>query len=175
MDENTNNVEVVEETTPTTTESPAVETKTFTQEELDSVVKTRLAKSEKSIYSKLGINGKEELDTIVAKLQEYEGLKSSNTDLLNENTALKSEKAKSQYLRVIEKANVDDEVVDLVYAKVSPEKNEDLETYSKRVDEYLKNHTNFIKQATIVNTSVNLNGRNTITNQNQKINDFLRG
>jgi len=170
MDETNNVVQT------TTTESPAVETKTFTQDELDNVVKTRLAKSEKSIYSKLGINGKEELDSVVAKLQEYDGLKSSNTDLLNELTALKDEKTKSQYLRVIEKANVDDEVVELVYSKVSPEKDESIDTYQKRVSDYLKNHANFVKQATIVNTSVNLNGRNITTkNANQRMNDFIRG
>lgn len=170
MDENEN---VVVETT--TAESPAVENKTFTQEELDNAVRSRLQRSEKSIYSKLGINGKEELDTIVAKLQEYDGLKSSNADLLGELTALKEEKAKSQYLRVIEKANVDDEVVDLVYAKVSPEKDEEVDTYQKRLEEYLKNHPNFVKQATIINTSVNLSGRNITNSPNQKMNNFLRG
>ena len=46
MEENNNVVDT------TATDIPAVE-KTFTQKELDDVVKTRLAKSEKAIYSKL--------------------------------------------------------------------------------------------------------------------------
>lgn len=169
MEEN-NNVELT-----TTTDIPAVE-KTFTQKELDDVVKTRLAKSEKAIYSKLGITGKEEFETLIAKLTDYDTIKSSHNELLEKVTRLEGEKSKSQYMRVIEKANVDDEVMELVYTKVAPTKDEKVEDYTKRVQEYLNNHPNFIKGGTsTISTSVDLSGKTTnLTDSNKRMNSFIR-
>jgi hypothetical protein len=169
MEENENVV------TTTATDIPAVE-KTFTQKELDDVVKTRLAKSEKAIYSKLGINGKEDLDGLLAKLTDYDTIKTSNSELLEKVTRLEGEKSKSQYMRIIEKADVDEEVMDLVYTKVAPTKDEKLEDYSNRVQEYLNSHPNFIKGNTsVISTSVDLTGKTTnLGDTNKRMNDFIR-
>ena len=171
MEENTNVVET------TTTDIPAVE-KTFTQKELDEVVKTRLAKSEKAIYSKLGIAGKDELESLIAKLTDYDTLKTNHSELQDRVTRLEGEKSKSQYMRVIEKANVDDEVMELVYTKVAPTKDEKVEDYNKRVQDYLNAHPNFIKGGTsTINTSVDLSGKTTSSTDdiNKRMNDFIRG
>ena len=51
MDENNENVvATTDETTTSTTDNPTVEKK-FTQSELDNVVKNRLAKSEKALFT----------------------------------------------------------------------------------------------------------------------------
>lgn len=170
MEENNNVVDT------TTADIPAAE-KTFTQKELDDVVKTRLAKSEKALYSKLGINGKDELETLLAKLSDYETVKSNNSELLEKVTRLEGEKSKSQYMRIIEKANVDDEVMELVYTKVAPTKDEKVEDYTKRVQNYLSDHPNFIRGGTsTINTSVDLSGKTTnVTDINKRMNDFIRG
>lgn len=161
----------------TTTDIPAVETpKTFTQEEVNTMIANRLTKSEKSIYSKLGINSKDELESLVAKLTDYDTMKTNHTELLDKVTKLESEKSKSQYMRVIEKANVDDEVMELVYTKVAPTKDEKVEDYTKRVEDYLNNHPNFIKGGTsTISTSVDLSGKTTnLTDSNKRMNDFIR-
>lgn len=169
MEETNNVVET------TATDIPAVE-KTFTQRELDDVVKTRLAKSEKAIYSKLGINSKDEFESLIAKLTDYDTIKSSNSELLEKVTRLEGEKSKSQYMRVIEKANVDEEVMDLVYTKVAPTKDEKIEDYATRVQDYLKNHSNFIKGNTsTISTSVDLTGKTTYSSDtNSRMNKFIR-
>ena len=162
-------------TTPT--DIPAVETtKTFTQDEVNTMISNRLTKSEKSIYSKLGISSKEELESLVAKLSDYDTMKTNHTELLDKVTRLESEKSKSQYMRVIEKANVDEEVMDLVYTKVAPNKDEKVDDYAKRVQDYLNAHTNFIKGGTsTINTSVDLSGKTTnLTDSNKRMNDFIR-
>lgn len=165
-------------TSETTSVNPAEKTKTFTQEEFDEKLAKRVYKEAKWFLDKLGVEKKEDIDGLVEKLnrvKDYDDLKAKNVELETSLNELKSEKTKSQYLRVIEKANVDDEVVELVYSKVSPQKDESLETYQKRVDDYLKDHSNFVKNTTLVNTSINLSGRNITNNPNQRMNNFIRG
>lgn len=142
----------------TTADNPTAE-KTFTQSELDNVVKTRLAKSEKAFYTKLGIEKKEDLDALITKLKEYDTLKSSVEGKDTEIASLKAEKVKSSYLRVIEKANVDDEFIDFVYSKVEPKEKETIEEYKARVDEYISAHKNVLNvPVATINTSVDLSG-----------------
>ena len=157
MDEINTSVETTE-VVDTTAENPTAE-KTFTQSELDNVVKTRLAKSEKTFYTKLGIEKKEDLDALITKLKEYDTLKSSVEGKDTEIASLKAEKVKSSYLSVIEKANVDDEFIDFVYSKVEPKEKETIEEYKARVDEYISAHKNVLNvPIATINTSVDLSG-----------------
>lgn len=160
MDENNENVvTTTDETTTSTTDNPTVEKK-FTQSELDNVVKNRLAKSEKALFTKLGIEKKEDLDAIITKLQEYDTLKTSSEEKDTEIASLKAEKTKSSFLRIIEKANVDDEFIEFVYSKVQPKENEKVEEYKARVDEYISAHKNVLNSTTTtINTSVELGGK----------------
>ena len=160
MDENnTNVVESTENVDTNTAENPTAEKK-FTQSELDNVVKTRLAKSDKALFTKLGIEKKEDLDAIISKLQEYDALKTSNEEKDAEIASLKAEKAKGCYLRIIEKANVDDEFIEFVYSKVQPKENEKTEEYKTRIEEYIAEHKNVLNSATTtINTSVELSGK----------------
>lgn len=151
-------------------------TKTFTQEEVNTMIANRLAKSEKSIYSKLGISGKEELEGLISRISDYDTIKANNTDLLSRVSMLENEKSRTQYMRVIEKANVDDEVMELVYTKVAPAKDEKIEDYATRVNEYLNSHPNFVKGTTpTISTSVDLSGKTTVlTDSNKRMNNFIR-
>ena len=93
-------------------------------------------------------------------MQEYDTLKTSSEEKDTEIAALKAEKSKSGYLRIIEKANVDDEFIEFVYSKVQPKENEKAEEYKARVDEYISAHKNVLNSATTtINTSVELSGK----------------
>lgn len=169
MEEN-NNVE----TQSTDAGIPTAE-KTFTQKEVNDLVQNRLSKSEKSLFTKLGINSKEELDSLVEKLRDYDTTKNSNAELTEKVSKLENEKARAQYIRAIEKENVDDEVIELVYSKVVPNKDEDVKDYASRVKEYLKEHSNFVKNTSVINTSVNLSGGSTIgLTASQRMNNLIR-
>lgn len=158
MDEINTSVETTE-VVDTTADNPTAEKK-FTQSELDNVVKTRLAKSEKTFYTKLGIEKKEDLDALIEKLKDYDALKSSVEGKDTEIASLKAEKVKSGYLKVIEKANVDDEFIDFVYSKVEPKEKETTEEYKARVDEYISAHKNVLNvPVATINTSVDLSGK----------------
>lgn len=181
MDENNNVVQTTNTELAVSSEtsvSPAEKTKTFTQEEFDEKLSKRVYKEAKWFLDKLGVEKKEDIDGLLERLnktKDYDDLKARNVELETSLNELKSEKIKSQYLRVIEKANVDNELVETVYSKVLPEKDESTEAYQKRIDEYLKNHSNFVKATAVVNTSVNLSGRNiTQKSPNQTMNDFIR-
>ena len=158
MDEINTSVETTQEVETTTADNPTAE-KTFTQSELDNVVKTRLAKSEKNLFTKLGIEKKEDLDAIITKLKEYDALKSSVEGKDTEIASLKAEKTKASYLRAIEKANVDDEFVEFVYSKVLPKDKETIEEYKVRLNEYIDKHKNVLNaNVSVINTSVDLSG-----------------
>lgn len=170
MDENLNTpVEDV------TSDNPAEE-KTFTQAEVNDLISKRLLKSEKSIFSKLGIDKKEDIDGLTEKLKDYETVKTRNSELESTIGLLQAEKEKAKYIRVLEKQNVDDEVLEFVYSKVEPKKDEKVEDYKSRAEEYLANHTNFIKgDLKTIDTSVNLSGKSTSSNPNIRMNNFIRG
>lgn len=157
MDEINTSVETTE-VVDTTADNPTAE-KTFTQSELDNVVKTRLAKSEKNLFTKLGIEKKEDLDALITKLKDYDALKSSVEGKDTEIASLKAEKTKASYLRAIERANVDDEFVEFVYSKVLPKDKETMEEYKERLNEYIANHKNVLNaNVSVINTSVDLSG-----------------
>lgn len=155
----------------TTTGNPPVEEKIFTQADFDYHMKSRLGKREKQLFAKIGIENEEELDAFVEKLKnngvknymslidDHIALKSSVEGKDTEIASLKAEKTKSSYLRVIEKANVDDEFIEFVYSKVEPKEKETMEDYKARVDEYISAHKNVLNTPiTTINTSVDLSG-----------------
>lgn len=150
--------------------------KTFTQDEVNDMISKRLSKSEKAFLTKLGIESKEDIDGLVSKLKDYDSIKSKHEDLQNQVNTLTGEKTKAQYTRVIEKQNVDEELIEFVYSKVEPKKDEKVEDYKTRVEEYLANHTNYIKgNLSTINTSIDLTGKTTQVSPNQRMNDFIRG
>lgn len=159
-----------------TNESVNPTDKTFTQEEVNEMISKRLSKSEKALFSKLGIEKKEDIDGLLSKINGYDDIKSKHDSLLDQVNALTGEKTKAQYTRVIEKANVDEDLIEFVYSKVEPKKDEKAEDYKTRVEEYLANHTNYIKgNLSTINTSIDLTGKTTQVSPNQRMNDFIRG
>ena len=159
-----------------TNESVNPTDKTFTQEEVNEMISKRLSKSEKTLFSKLGIDKKEDIDGLLLKLNDYNSMKSKHDELLNQVNTLTGEKTKAQYTRVIEKANVDEDLIDFVYSKVEPKKDEKVEDYKTRLEEYLANHTNYIKgNLQTIDTSANLSGKTTQISPNKQMNNFIRG
>lgn len=90
----TTETEMVEPQEPTTTQEtnvnePKVEIKTFTQDEVNEIVKKRLEKQASSQYKNYGVESAEELEGLLAKGREYqklveeiEQLKLTNKDLI---------------------------------------------------------------------------------------------
>lgn len=160
----------------TTESGNPTDNKTFTQDEVNEMISKRLSKSEKAFLTKLGIESKEDIDGLIEKLKDYDSLKSKHGALEQEVSTLKGEKTKAQYTRVIEKQNVDDELIEFVYSKVEPKKDEKVDDYKTRVEEYLANHTNYIKgNLSTIDTSANLTGKTTQVSPNQRMNNFIRG
>ena len=85
--------------------------KTFTQAEVNEMISKRLSKSEKNLLSKLGIESKEDIDGLLSKINSYDEMKNKHDNLLSQVNTLTGEKTKAQYTRVIEKANVDEDLV----------------------------------------------------------------
>lgn len=86
--------EKVEEENKSTTEE-TTETKTFTQEQVNEIVKQRLLKQEKRFLTRFGVEKQEELDDFVKKSQDYDLLKEDfektkleNSQLLEQNAFL---------------------------------------------------------------------------------------
>lgn len=159
--------------------NPAEENGDSTQQDTDAIVSRRVSKERNWFLNKLGIEKKEDIDGLLEKLKDagdYHALKVERDKLFDENITLKGEKTKAQYTRVIEKQNVDDELIEFVYSKVEPKKDEKVDDYKTRVEEYLANHTNYIKgNLSTIDTSINLTGKTTQVSPNQRMNDFIRG
>lgn len=156
-----------------TTDIPAVE-KTFNQAEVDTLIKERLERNKKSIFKKLGVESEDDFESLVKKSADYASLEAKSKELEQELNALKTENARASYKRCIEKANVDSELVDFVYSKLEPLKDENVDDYSSRLTEYLAQHPNYVIAKTI-NSSFDLSGKKPAVNANMKMNNLLRG
>lgn len=96
MAENNNNV--VTPTTNTDTQNGGQEQKTFTQEELNTIVETRLAKAKKDMPSKEELQAynewkeaqKTEQEKMAEKETEYQKVLAEKEQIINENKILKS-------------------------------------------------------------------------------------
>ena len=159
--------------------NPVAQNGDSSQQDVDAIVSRRVSKESKWFLNKLGIEKKEDIDGLMEQLKsagDYHAMKNERDELLTQVNTLTAEKTKSQYTRVIEKANVDEDLIEFVYSKVEPAKDETVEGYKTRVEEYLANHTNYIKgNLSTINTSIDLTGKTSQVSPNQRMNDFIRG
>lgn len=114
--------------------------KTFTQEELDSIVKTRLSKEQekhqkkmREVLGKLGVEDEDQVEQIVEKVK-------TAADLENEVQQLKAEKEKSAKLERLRKLDVDDDFLEFVLNKV------DGEDFQAKAEEFVKDNPKFTKE-----------------------------
>ena len=122
-------------------------TKTFTQEELDNIVVTRLAKERQKIMKKLGIDDEGQIDEYVKRFQEYDTIK-------NENEALKNEKEKFVVMDELRNMGVDPDFLDYVYTKV-----ERGEKFKENAQEFLKTNPKLLAENyQKVNSGLDLDG-----------------
>ena len=123
------------------------EVHTFTQEQVNEIVRKRLEKADNKFYSRYGVSKKEELDELVGKAQSYDvmkerydGLVSSNKNLTEELTFLKN--------------NINPERYEDVKAYF---KGKDLEFNAENLIKELETHNewlNVIKQETSPKTTI---------------------
>lgn len=88
----TENQSTEQEQVDTTNNNENQET-TFTQEQVNDIVRERLERNRNSIYSRYGVNGKDELDALVGKAQSYDVMSEDYTKVTEELNAIKQENA----------------------------------------------------------------------------------
>lgn len=138
--------------------NPATETKTFTQEQVDEIVIKRLEKQSKSIYKKLGINGEDDINSLLEKVSNHDNLLKQVESLTLENNNYKKADLERGYKAQL--SDVDEEYQDVVFSKIQPLENEKNEEYKERVNAYLKEHPKLAKGSVVgqVGTTPNLEG-----------------
>lgn len=151
MEENKVDIPATQETK---TETPSVEqptVKTLTQEQVDVIVRDRLAKQKEQIYKNIGF---ENTDALKKKLGEYEAVLNEHELTKKELEAFKTEKAKKELTQKVTDMGVDPDFVDFVLGKV-----ENNESFEENVKTFLEANPK-IKADTYIRQSSNpsLNG-----------------
>lgn len=116
--------------------------KTFTQEEVNEMIVSRLSRENAKWLKLLGVEKKEDVEALVNNAKAHGELKAQFDALTKERDDLVLEKTNASYKRVAEKYT---DEVDYVFSKVAPEKDEKIEDYEKRVSEFLNEHPSFLK------------------------------
>lgn len=132
----------VEETKPeetiTVNSESDKQTKTFTQEQVDEIVKKRLNK----LYSKYNVQDKKSLDDLVSKSQSYDIMTERIENIRNENASLKE-----QILFL--KNNIDEKKYDDIKAYF---KGKEIEFNEENLLNELANHKEWEKKAMTIET-----------------------
>jgi len=102
------------------TESPekndsSKETKSFTQEMVDEIVRSRLERDRKSFYKRYGVENRDDLDGLIGKSQSYDIMKERYEQIKEENQGLKKKMA-------------------FITNNINPSREEDIEAYFKGKD-----------------------------------------
>lgn len=131
----------VEPQQPITTQEPKVnepnvETKTFTQDEVNEIVKKRLDKHANSQLKNYGVETQEELDGLLAKGREYQKLLEENERLKTENRDLVKQSLYSKYK--IDESRFDD--VDTYF------KGKELDLTDENLANALTTHNEWVKK-----------------------------
>ena len=118
----------VEETKPEveTTSENENEIKTFTQEMVDEIVRSRLDRDRKATYNRYGVEDKEGLDELIGKAKSYEEVSEKLDLLTSENATLKEKMA-------------------FLSNNINPAREDDIRAYFKG-KEIEFNETNLIKE-----------------------------
>lgn len=142
--ENVQNVEKTENVDTQTTEQNEV--KTFTQEEVNQIIKTRLRNVPSDDELKAYNDWKESQKTEAEK----------NAEVLKENETLKSRISELENMQVVANAGVDSKFQKFVFSEVSKEGN-----FEDNLKEYLKINTQYlIKEEKIKTTGYSQNTSN---------------
>lgn len=124
--------------------------KTFTQAELDEIIKTRLTKAERKYaesLKKLGIEDESKIDDIVKVLDEHKTLKL-------EYETLKQKEVIREHEGILKRLNVDDDFIDYVLTKVPVG-----DKFEERAAEFIKNNPKIVKDTfRKVDSGLDLNG-----------------
>ena len=118
--------EQVGEAKPEVNPTSENEIKTFTQEMVDEIVRTRLDRDRKATYNRYGVEDKEGLDELISKGQSYDEIKERLELLNSENASLKEKMA-------------------FLSNNINPAREDDIRAYFKG-KEIEFNETNLIKE-----------------------------
>ena len=132
---------------------------------------------DKSKYDKKE-KGLEDYKTKYAELEAntkgYEELKGQFEDISNKYNDLLGKQELANKMSMISKSNVSEEFAEFVYSKVNA-LTDDKKDFQTALDEYLKEHKQYIKGAMTKGTYVNLeNGSTPPKSANEKFNENLR-
>jgi len=156
VEKETEEVEVQEETTPS-------EPKTFTQQELDEIVVTRLAKERQRFIKKLGLEDESQLDDYVKKAKSYD-------ELLKENLTLKSEKERVEATSILNNLGVDPDFIEFVFTNV-----EKGENFEKNAKAFLEKHPKMMRENyQSVNSSLGLSGGSAPDIESMSTEEYLK-
>ena len=132
---------------------------------------------DKAKFDKLE-KGLEEYKTKYADLEAntkgFEELKSQFEDISTKYNDLLGKQELADKMSMISKSNVSEEFAEFVYSKVNA-LTSDKKDFQTALDEYLKEHKQYLKGATTKGTYVNLeSGSTPLKSANEKMNDFIR-
>ncbi len=89
--------------------------KTFTQEQVNEIMRSRIERERKSVYSRYGVEDRDGLDALIGKSQSYDVMKERYEQLKEENASLKERMA-------------------FLANNINPEREEDVRAYFKGKD-----------------------------------------
>ena len=129
------------------------ETKTFTQDELDNIVKSRLSKEQekhqkkmREVLEKLGVEDEQQIEQIVERVK-------TAANLEEEVVALKTEKEKNQKVEKLRNLDVDEDFLEFVLGKV------DGENFEAMAEQFVKDNPKFTKEHfSSIDSGLNLKG-----------------
>lgn len=151
----------VEETPSEETET--TEPKTFTQQELDEIIVSRLAKERQRFIKKLGLEDEGQLDDYVKKAKSYD-------EVLKENLTLKSEKQKMEATAILNDLGVDPDFIEFVFTNV-----EKGENFEKNAKAFLEKHPKMMRDNyKSVNSSLGLTGGTLPDIENMTSEEYLK-
>lgn len=115
------------------------QSQSFTQEQLNDIVRTRLKKAESSFYKNYGVESKEDLDKIVESSKELDGLRKELDGFKDENLKLKQE---LYFAKNNIKAERQDDVLTYLKGKGLDFTNENLTEALKSHPEWISDESN---------------------------------
>jgi hypothetical protein len=137
--------------TPPATPAKPDPVKTFTQEDVDNFVTTRLAKERARYLKKFGVDDESKLDEIIVKATEHATLKA-------ENETFKAEKLNRDYKDVLGGLNADGEYADILLSQIDKGKN--MDEFKANAKAYLDAHPKMLKETyTGFQSGPDLNGK----------------
>lgn len=173
--ENGGNLESVETPETQVAEQPAIEEKTFTQDELNSIIGERLERSNKKFLEKYGVESFEELDAKLKSLDEAKQQLESKISELNTLSEEKNQLTESHKNLIKQYAYLNNNIKDSKIADIEAIfKGKELDINDENLKAELKDHPEWVKPIqTIKKLSLDDEKTNNETDDIEKLNKYF--